>query len=339
MGATARRSGVTLTVCPNLARKSSPGGSNSIRQSGNGAYRGGMPEVDVKQTQPGRKEAAVRREVPAAVELPPGGIALLESHHASSFAMPLGVWEFHKLCWVSVGRGAVGLEEGEQPLERDRCILLDAGRPHRFIDDPSDPFTLIIVCFHPRVFEAHACLGEAFARLGDDLPFAEPWQGRNAFLTAGLKNHFRELLREQATRAEGHEAMLAARLTQLLIETARGAVAGKLPPARGLARLDGVLAYLEAHFRDPVELDRMARLAGLSRRRFSELFRQRTGQSLVAYVNRRRVDHACARLRETGHIAYSCYESGFQDLAYFYRVFRQQVGQTPGAYLRACGTG
>ncbi len=38
-------------------------------------------------------------------------------------------------------------------------------------------------------------------------------------------------------------------------------------------------------------------------------------------------------LRKTGHILYSCYESGFHDVGYFYRVFKKHTGLTPGQFM------
>lgn len=46
-------------------------------------------------------------------------------------------------------------------------------------------------------------------------------------------------------------------------------------------------------------------------------------------MNRRRVEYSQERLRVTANIAYACYESGFQDIGYFYRVFKKYTGQTP----------
>jgi len=71
-----------------------------------------------------------------------------------------------------------------------------------------------------------------------------------------------------------------------------------------------------------------------SPRRFTALFKEQTGLTLNNYLNQRRIEHACRRLDETGHILYACHESGFNDLAYFYRVFKKISKMTPGQYLR-----
>ena len=77
----------------------------------------------------------------------------------------------------------------------------------------------------------------------------------------------------------------------------------------------------------------MAERCDLSPRRFTALFKDQTGQTFSHYLNQLRVEYAQQRLQQTGHILYACYESGFNDPAYFYRVFKKHTGQTPGQYL------
>lgn len=69
-------------------------------------------------------------------------------------------------------------------------------------------------------------------------------------------------------------------------------------------------------------------------RRFIDIFKQVTGSTFNVYLNPRRIEFAIERLRETRHILYACYESGFSDPAYFYRVFKKQTGMTPGTFLK-----
>ena len=94
------------------------------------------------------------------------------------------------------------------------------------------------------------------------------------------------------------------------------------------------LQYLDEYFYKPVRLTELASHYNISTRRFSDLFKQRTGQTLIDYVNNKRIEGAKQRLRATGHIAYASLQSGFNDLGYFYRVFKKYTGQTPGEYLQ-----
>lgn len=67
----------------------------------------------------------------------------------------------------------------------------------------------------------------------------------------------------------------------------------------------------------------------------SRLFRQATGLSPLEYYQRRRVQHACARLLDGGRtITEVALELGFSDAAHFSRLFRKYAGLTPRDYRR-----
>lgn len=95
------------------------------------------------------------------------------------------------------------------------------------------------------------------------------------------------------------------------------------------------LQYLEAHFGGAVSREEVARAAGLSPSHFSRLFKAGTGWSFTECLTRMRVEHACLALvgSQAGlaEIALTC---GFGDQSYFSRVFRRQVGETPGDYRK-----
>ena len=97
--------------------------------------------------------------------------------------------------------------------------------------------------------------------------------------------------------------------------------------------IEGVVDFLNGNFHEPQRIDEMAERCGMSPRRFTELFKVRTGQTFSYYLNALRINFAKERLQQTGHILYACHESGFNDLAYFYRVFKKHTGRTPGDYL------
>ena len=68
----------------------------------------------------------------------------------------------------------------------------------------------------------------------------------------------------------------------------------------------------------------------MSRRRFTQLFREVTGSSWADHRTELRINYACRLLRETdrGIIAIA-FESGFEDLSSFYRAFKRQTGDSP----------
>jgi AraC family transcriptional regulator len=69
--------------------------------------------------------------------------------------------------------------------------------------------------------------------------------------------------------------------------------------------------------------------------RLARAFRRAYGESPGGYVRRERVRAACERLA-TGEVSLAALaaELGFSDQSPFTRVFRSQVGVTPGAWQR-----
>jgi transcriptional regulator GlxA family with amidase domain len=123
-------------------------------------------------------------------------------------------------------------------------------------------------------------------------------------------------------------------LNRLLCE-----LAGGLEEPRSERPSERVRAFLEElprRVHEPWSLDRAAAGVGISRRRFSELFRDAAGDSFVTTVQKLRVKSVQDLLATEAHsIVGAAYACGFEDLAHFYRVFRRHTGVAPGAWLEA----
>lgn len=275
-----------------------------------------------------------RRHIPMGVPMPEEGIYVLESHHSALFRMPMGSWPFYKICWVPVGRGFLEFADGRVILGTNTFALVPLGCEHRFVDDPSEPMTLIIVCVSKEALAGGKSFAGLFESFLQGFPRNRAIRARSAYHFSVMRDCFQGMLREQSRGRLGAAAMLHALLVQLVVSMERGAESGGVVEPGPAAALEGLLDELENRFDRQVALDEVADRCGLSPRRFTQLFKERTGCTLVEYVNRKRIEYAKERLRETGHVAYACHESGFQDLAYFYRTFKRYVGCTPGSFLK-----
>lgn len=278
-----------------------------------------------------------RRLRPAEVSLREGEILILESHHDVGFEMDLGVWPFRKICWVAVGKGHLEGETGSTPIAKDDFLLIPSAWPHRFTDDPKEPLTLVILCLSDRLF------------LHDEVEWGELWNtaiSRNevgvalractAFHRGGLIEILRSCLREQSRRRRGWRTILKSSVGDLLTRLARGECEAETERSLSSERaVAGAIDYLDEIPYMPHRIEDMATKCGLSPRRFTELFKKLSGETFNRYVTRKRIEYSRERLKETGHILYACYESGFNDVAYFYRVFKKQTGLTPGQYLKS----
>ena len=102
-------------------------------------------------------------------------------------------------------------------------------------------------------------------------------------------------------------------------------------PGRDIA--GEAMGLLHRHFRDPAALTAGLDGLGLSRRRLTELFRQTYGTTPGACLTALRLSEACRLLRQTDlSVAHVAGEAGFESLSAFYRVFRWELGCSPGTY-------
>ena len=103
-----------------------------------------------------------------------------------------------------------------------------------------------------------------------------------------------------------------------------------VPPARHLLRAKDLA---DARYAEPLDVDDLARAAGLSRAHFSREFRRAFGESPHAYLLTRRLERAAALLRTTDRsVAEVCFSVGLQSVGSFTSSFTRTFGQSPTAY-------
>jgi AraC-like DNA-binding protein len=103
-------------------------------------------------------------------------------------------------------------------------------------------------------------------------------------------------------------------------------------------RLRRVVEYVEAHLGERIMLSDLATAAGLTRMHFAAQFRVAMGIRPHHYVLRRRIDHACALLRDPElPLVEVALAVGFQTQAHFTTVFKRYVGSTPHRWRRQDG--
>lgn len=95
------------------------------------------------------------------------------------------------------------------------------------------------------------------------------------------------------------------------------------------------LSYLGENYDKPVSVERLAQLAGMSRRWYTEMFKRMTSQSPGDYVAELRIGKAKELLNLTDDPLYEIARKvGYEDEHYFSRRFKQKVGASPRHYLK-----
>lgn len=101
------------------------------------------------------------------------------------------------------------------------------------------------------------------------------------------------------------------------------------------APVEHALAYIHRHLHFPLTLTIVSDAIGLSPCYLSRLFRKETGDSIVTYIQRERVEAAKNMLRYSD---YTPAEIGnylsFGTQSYFIRIFRKYTGTTPATWRK-----
>ena len=103
----------------------------------------------------------------------------------------------------------------------------------------------------------------------------------------------------------------------------------------GDAVVQSAQEWLATHFSVASPVEEMVRRAGLAERTFKRRFTEATGFAPIGYVQRLRIEDAKRRLERTDSSADEIsWQVGYEDAAFFRRLFKRFTGMTPGAYRR-----
>ncbi|HLS94013.1 AraC family transcriptional regulator [Sphingobacterium allocomposti] len=95
--------------------------------------------------------------------------------------------------------------------------------------------------------------------------------------------------------------------------------------------------YIKENIAEKLSIDQLSRQAGMSKSTLSRAFRERFNVSPMEFVIRERLAYAKKLLRATKSVKEACFSSGFSDVNYFIRLFKQREGVTPGQYIARIG--
>jgi AraC family L-rhamnose operon regulatory protein RhaS len=265
--------------------------------------------------------------------MPGNGVVVFESRHAAGFIGQLkdDYAKFHLVIdghakWESNGR--------QYQVKSDTLFHIAPHIEHSQADLPSQPVTLYAIHYRPELLSQP--LAADLLRVGMlplDLSSARVCQALE------VRSIFQEMLFEQEMKQAGWEEMLRACLFNLAVLTIRlmqRLHSGDPVFQRGNLSAERVAHYalrLKSQFLRTDRLEDAARSVSLSRRQFTEVFRNVTGQTWRQYILRLRLEHALKLLLQTDKsVTAIAFEAGFDDVSHFHHRFKAAFGQRPMLY-------
>lgn len=109
----------------------------------------------------------------------------------------------------------------------------------------------------------------------------------------------------------------------------------RLVPPVQMKRLNDIYQYTLDHFKENISLDDIAQVANMTPNAFCRFFRRHNRKTYIQFINEIRVASACKLLRDTSAgITQIAYDSGFNNLAHFNRLFKRYKKTRPYAYRK-----
>lgn len=248
--------------------------------------------------------------------------------------------EFSEIVIITGGRGVHITGEDTYQLTTGDTFVIGGARPHDYLN--MDQLSLINVLFDAS--DLPMSLADLQSLPGYHALFTlEPaWRKRHSFNSrlrlspaelAEAMHLVDQLERELADRRPGFGVMATTALLQLATFLSRCYSRSRNPDSKSLLRVASAISHIERYYADPITLDELIDISGMSRRNFLRVFEATMGHPPITYLIRLRVQHACRMLRQTDRsITQIAMAVGFSDSNYFSRKFKEIRGLSPRAY-------
>jgi len=256
--------------------------------------------------------------------------------------LPDHLHEWYEFVYVYRGKGTFFIDRTFYEMNPGDVIVIPGNTVHRAFPDKEDPVTSSAVFFSPRLIQNLA--------FGDAYPYLKLFDSakKSKQYKYSLSPSHRKKLEDDidAIRREGeqqspdstHAMALLLHLTLLhlnrhCLQQSAGTAVPHDPMGPDWFR--DVLAYINEHLDQPLELGGLARRTAVSPAHLSRVFKQRVGMNVTDYIATKRIFAAKDLLLQSSdnieHIAIAC---GFKSMPHFYRTFKRYAGMTPASYRK-----
>lgn len=237
----------------------------------------------------------------------------------------------HEILYVESGELRLSLDHTEHELRAGDVAFISGGTIHSA--EPTDcRYHCYLVNLPLLMKRSDACMERAEQLQNGTLRIL-PLPGRETDLLAPLCREINELDRRHD---DGYPFSLKGAIFHFF-----GIVLGQALVTQGdtasaeatAGRMKLAMTYMEEHYASELRLSELAALADMTPNYFCHCFKQAVGQSPFEYLIRYRLAKAQYALRTTDRsVTEIALGSGFGDVSYFIRLFRERFGMTPKRY-------
>jgi AraC-like DNA-binding protein len=99
-------------------------------------------------------------------------------------------------------------------------------------------------------------------------------------------------------------------------------------------RMGTVYEYIHANYSEKPDVNKVAAMVHLSTAAFCRYFKKQTKITFTDFVNQYRLTVAKTLLLQDKSVSQACYETGFESLSYFNKLFKKIAGENPSDFKK-----
>ncbi len=99
-------------------------------------------------------------------------------------------------------------------------------------------------------------------------------------------------------------------------------------------RMGAIYKYIHANYNETTDVNTVAASVHLSTPAFCRYFKKQTNMTFTEFVNQYKITQAKTLLLQDKTISEVCYESGFESLSYFNKLFKKITGENPSVFKK-----
>ena len=254
-------------------------------------------------------------------------------------------WHWHpewEAVYIVEGSCTVAAGQQKTKLHAGEGFFINSGVLHGCWDEEESGCVFHSIVFHPRIVSGSL---DCAIHLNYVLPLMEnpslewiplspavSWQRDTLELIEAAWQAFVHL-------SAGYEIFVRSDLSSIVLNLWSHADKGSQPvekrTLRENDRIKSMLSFMHQNYSSELSVAQIANAASVSESECLRCFRTSIGTTPIQYLKQYRIQQAACLLISTGkRISDIAQDCGFQDISYFTKSFREQIGCTPSAYRK-----
>lgn len=259
--------------------------------------------------------------------------------------------EFIELVYVVEGTAGHVFEGQTYMIQTNDIFIINPGEVHTFNVPPGKKLEIINCLFQPNIVQ-DSWLKELGVTQSMDYFYIHPFLNKKERFhhLLNLDTHHSNIvlsllegmIYEYNNENACYSSLIRMKLVELLIVLSRiynekkeNIIHSNKVESDNKILIQRICGYLARAYDQKISIPSLCNLFNISPRHLNRLFKQETGKTVIEMVHKIRIEKAKQFLRETDHkVINVAMRVGYEDPAFFSRLFRKWVGCSPGRYRK-----